>query len=109
MPEALSPSRSSLIHPLGLTEGEKRDLIAFLNTLTGDPAPFVYSGSCPGRLFQQRSRERHTPAFGLPYDSQQTCSKRGAAWPIQGEFAATTVTSRCIVGWIAQRTANVPV
>lgn len=34
------PSRSSLIHPLGLTEGEKRDLIAFLNTLTGDPKPF---------------------------------------------------------------------
>jgi cytochrome c peroxidase len=34
------PSRSSLIHPLGLTEVEKRDLIAFLNTLTGDPTPF---------------------------------------------------------------------
>jgi cytochrome c peroxidase len=34
------PSRSSLIHPLGLTADEKRDLIAFLNTLTGDPAPF---------------------------------------------------------------------
>jgi cytochrome c peroxidase len=34
------PSRSSLIHPLGLTTNEKRDLIAFLNTLTGDPAPF---------------------------------------------------------------------
>jgi cytochrome c peroxidase len=34
------PSRSSLIHPLGLTEDEKRDLIAFLNTLTGDPVPF---------------------------------------------------------------------
>ncbi len=34
------PSRSSLIHPLGLTEDEKRDLIAFLNTLTGDPTPF---------------------------------------------------------------------
>jgi cytochrome c peroxidase len=34
------PSRSSLIHPLGLTAAEKRDLITFLNTLTGDPAPF---------------------------------------------------------------------
>jgi cytochrome c peroxidase len=34
------PSRSSLIHPLGLTADEKRDLIMFLNTLTGDPAPF---------------------------------------------------------------------
>ena len=33
-------SRSSLIHPLGLTAAEKRDLIAFLNTLTGDPKPF---------------------------------------------------------------------
>jgi cytochrome c peroxidase len=31
------PSRSDLIHPLGLTAAEKRDLIAFLNTLTGDP------------------------------------------------------------------------
>jgi cytochrome c peroxidase len=34
------PSRSSLIHPLGLTADEKRDLVTFLNTLTGDPAPF---------------------------------------------------------------------
>jgi cytochrome c peroxidase len=34
------PSRSSLIYPLGLTEDEKRELIAFLNTLTGDPTPF---------------------------------------------------------------------
>ena len=34
------PSRSELIHPLGLTPVEKRDLIAFLNTLTSDPAPF---------------------------------------------------------------------
>jgi len=34
------PSRSSLIHPLGLTADEKRDLITFLNTLTGDPKPF---------------------------------------------------------------------
>ncbi len=35
------PSRSELIKPLGLTAGEKRDLIAFLNTLTGDATPFV--------------------------------------------------------------------
>jgi cytochrome c peroxidase len=34
------PSRSSLIHPLGLTGDEKRDLIAFLKTLTGEPTPF---------------------------------------------------------------------
>jgi cytochrome c peroxidase len=34
------PSRSSLIHPLGLTDDEKHDLIAFLKTLTGKPAPF---------------------------------------------------------------------
>jgi cytochrome c peroxidase len=34
------PSRSSLIRPLGLTNDEKRDLIAFLNTLTGEPTPF---------------------------------------------------------------------
>ena len=34
------PSRSSLIHPLGLTADEKQDLITFLNTLTGTPAPF---------------------------------------------------------------------
>ena len=33
-------SRSELIRPLGLTEAEKRDLIAFLNTLTGDQVPF---------------------------------------------------------------------
>jgi cytochrome c peroxidase len=31
------PSRSELIAPLGLTEGEKSDLIAFLKTLTGAP------------------------------------------------------------------------
>ena len=33
------PSRSELIKPLHLTSGEKNDLIAFLQTLTGDPAP----------------------------------------------------------------------
>jgi cytochrome c peroxidase len=31
------PSRSPLIAPLGLTQGEKQDLIAFLHTLTSDP------------------------------------------------------------------------
>ena len=31
------PSRSELIHPLGLTRDEKRDLVAFLNSLTGEP------------------------------------------------------------------------
>ena len=31
------PSRSSLIHPLGLTDAEKQDLIAFMNTLTERP------------------------------------------------------------------------
>jgi cytochrome c peroxidase len=34
------PSRSELIHPLGLSANEKRDLIAFLNTLTSEPMPF---------------------------------------------------------------------
>jgi cytochrome c peroxidase len=38
------PSRSELIRPLGLTDEEKSDLIAFLRTLTSDrpssqPAP----------------------------------------------------------------------
>jgi cytochrome c peroxidase len=34
------PSRSELIRPLNLTEGEKSDLVAFLQTLTGDrPLP----------------------------------------------------------------------
>lgn len=33
------PSRSPLIHPLGLTEREKADLVAFLETLTGAPQP----------------------------------------------------------------------
>jgi cytochrome c peroxidase len=33
------PSRSELIGPLGLTEGEKADLIAFLQTLTSKPQP----------------------------------------------------------------------
>jgi cytochrome c peroxidase len=31
------PSRSELIHPLGLSEQEQLDLITFLNTLTGTP------------------------------------------------------------------------
>jgi cytochrome c peroxidase len=34
------PSRSELIHPLGLTTAEKRDLIEFMTTLSSDPAPF---------------------------------------------------------------------
>jgi len=33
------PSRSELIRPLGLTDGEKADLVAFLQTLTGSPEP----------------------------------------------------------------------
>ncbi len=33
------PSRSELIRPLGLTAGEKADLIAFLRTLTSPPQP----------------------------------------------------------------------
>ena len=32
------PSRSELIHPLGLTEGQKADLATFLRTLTSDTA-----------------------------------------------------------------------
>lgn len=35
------PSRSELIKPLGLSAREKADLIAFLKTLTQDPAPFA--------------------------------------------------------------------
>jgi cytochrome c peroxidase len=35
------PSRSEFIHPLGLSLAEKQDLVAFLRTLTGDPAPFA--------------------------------------------------------------------
>ena len=35
------PSRSELIGPLHLSAEEKADLIAFLNTLTSDPAPFA--------------------------------------------------------------------
>jgi cytochrome c peroxidase len=31
------PSRSELVRPLGLTEGEKADLLAFLDSLTGTP------------------------------------------------------------------------
>jgi cytochrome c peroxidase len=34
------PSRSELIHPLGLSAQEKADLIAFLGTLTEEPRPF---------------------------------------------------------------------
>lgn len=33
------PSRSELIHPLGLTAAEKADLLAFLQTLTSGPKP----------------------------------------------------------------------
>ena len=40
MDQIVRPSRSELIHPLGLTPAEKSDLIAFMNTLTSDPAPF---------------------------------------------------------------------
>jgi cytochrome c peroxidase len=36
------PSRSPEIHPLGLTNTEKADLIAFLQTLTGEPAVIQY-------------------------------------------------------------------
>ena len=35
------PSRSSAIVPLGLTEGEKADLLAFLQTLTSPPEPIL--------------------------------------------------------------------
>jgi cytochrome c peroxidase len=35
------PSRSELIKPLGLSDGEKADLVAFLKTLTGAPAAFT--------------------------------------------------------------------
>jgi cytochrome c peroxidase len=35
------PSRAEEIHPLGLTEGEKADLIAFLDTLSGAAAPVL--------------------------------------------------------------------
>jgi cytochrome c peroxidase len=35
------PSRSELIKPLGLTAQEKAELLAFLKTLTEDPAPFA--------------------------------------------------------------------
>ncbi len=35
------PSRSPKIKPLNLTDAEKADLIAFLNTLTSDPEPTV--------------------------------------------------------------------
>jgi len=35
------PSRSDLIGPLGLTPQDKSDLVAFLKTLTGNPAPTI--------------------------------------------------------------------
>jgi len=35
------PSRSPPIRKLGLSAQEKRDLIEFLDTLTGDPVPFA--------------------------------------------------------------------
>jgi cytochrome c peroxidase len=35
------PSRSELIHPLGLSEQDQLDLIAFLGTLTGRPDPVL--------------------------------------------------------------------
>jgi cytochrome c peroxidase len=35
------PSRSPLIAPLGLSETEKADLVAFMQTLTGDPQPVL--------------------------------------------------------------------
>jgi cytochrome c peroxidase len=35
------PSRSELIKALGLSAPEKADLVAFLESLTGDPAPFA--------------------------------------------------------------------
>ncbi len=36
------PSRANEIHPLGLTNDEKADLIAFLQTLTGEPTAVPY-------------------------------------------------------------------
>ena len=35
------PSLSEQIHPLNLSQGERDDLLAFLATLTSDPAPFT--------------------------------------------------------------------
>ena len=35
------PSRSDLIRPLGLSESEKADLVAFLHTLTSRPEPYA--------------------------------------------------------------------
>ncbi|MDH5587813.1 MAG: cytochrome-c peroxidase [Nitrospirota bacterium] len=37
-----NPQLSALIKPLGLAPGEKTDLIAFLNALTGEPIPFEF-------------------------------------------------------------------
>jgi len=36
------PSRGEEIHRLGLTEAEKSDLIAFLQTLNGTPEPVSF-------------------------------------------------------------------
>jgi len=41
------PSRSELIHPLGLTPNEKADLLAFLRTLNDDPRPAVAVPALP--------------------------------------------------------------
>jgi cytochrome c peroxidase len=35
------PSLAEEIHPLGLSDSEKADLIAFVDTLNGAPQPFV--------------------------------------------------------------------
>lgn len=41
------PSRSELIGPLGLTQGEKSDLLAFLNTLTSSVQPAAQTPASP--------------------------------------------------------------
>lgn len=38
------PSRDAHVHPLDLSDGEKADLVAFLETLTGDDPPTVMPG-----------------------------------------------------------------
>ena len=43
------PSRSELIHPLGLTAEEKADLLAFLKTLSGDTRVVVSLRRAPPR------------------------------------------------------------
>ena len=35
------PSRSPLIQPLAITDGQRADLLAFLQTLTGPPEEFA--------------------------------------------------------------------